>query len=323
MCCQDSTIGPPWISSSSLTLLEHLKIVNGHMWLHWCSVWIMYQFDMLMYVIHAVGASLHAPYTLLAELRWHTLQVGAKMSWSCVAKQTFPAQLAVCDKRRHPKPIWQRMPGLALSRFFEVCLLVRNSNYKARGGRKFHGENNCLKVAKAFAYIYNPLSRTTETAPPQNTSRGHFKCVVCELHLPRNSHRVKISKAANCYTKWHFKDFNDTFSVYFSFFSVVFLLLFLPAGFSSSCLFCYCIFRILVISPSPVNTPTFWNSVATNQSIPRVFARKTCKTYVGCRTFVYKSTASSLSLMDGWCQYETSGIDAWNRWPDIKLHLKV
>lgn len=29
MCCQDSTIGPPWISSSSLTLLEHLKLYTG------------------------------------------------------------------------------------------------------------------------------------------------------------------------------------------------------------------------------------------------------------------------------------------------------
>lgn len=96
-----------------------------------------------MCVIHAVGAtfraSLDAPNTLLAELRWHTLQVGAKMSWSCVAKHTFRAQLAVCDKRLHPKPIWQGMPGLALRRFLEVCLLVRSNNYPGERGAEISG----------------------------------------------------------------------------------------------------------------------------------------------------------------------------------------
>lgn len=84
-------------------------------------------------------ASLHAPNTLLAELRWHTLQVGAKMSWSCAAKQRFRAQLAVCDKRLHPKPIWQGMPGLPLRRSCEVCLSLRSSNYPGERRAEFSG----------------------------------------------------------------------------------------------------------------------------------------------------------------------------------------
>lgn len=145
-------------------------------------------------------------------------------------------------------------------------------------------------------------------------------CTCHEIHTEWHS---KVSKYCAYYTKWHSKVTTDsaqasdtptspTFSLCLlfsfsvsssssSFFSVVFLLLCLSVAFSVPWSFLFSWF--LQVRNSEVfqlnTTQTFWNSVATNQSIPRVFARKTCKTYVGCRTFVYKSTASSLSL-DGW-----------------------
>ena len=160
MCCQDSTIGPPWISSSSLTLLRAsqncIRAYCGYMMLY-----LNHVYDSLIctwmhiYAIHAVGAafraSLHAPNTLLAELGRHTLQVGAKMSWSCVAKQTFRAQLAVCDKGCIPNLFGNGCLGLhwgGFGNYVSQLQVVITAPWQAGGGTFRRKVDNCPKVTK-------------------------------------------------------------------------------------------------------------------------------------------------------------------------------